>query len=76
MRELADDVKEEITSIEGVFNPEYGTALGAPQLHVDINEVQAAANGLTTESINPRLICTFWDRLLPNITKMEMKLMS
>lgn len=55
LRELADDVKEEITSIEGVFNPESGTALGAPQLHVDINEVQAAANGLTTESIQSQI---------------------
>src|SRR5690625_3638867 len=46
LRDLGDQVVEEIKDIDGVYNPESGSTLGVPQLKVEIDQDKAAYHGL------------------------------
>ncbi len=59
LRELADQVTEEIGKIDGVFNPESGATAGVPQLHVDVNKDKASAYGLSVEHIQGQIEMNF-----------------
>ncbi|WP_053360669.1 efflux RND transporter permease subunit [Bacillus sp. FJAT-27251] len=51
LRELAEEVVAEISTVEGVFNPTSGASEGIPQMNVVIDEGKAAVYGLTQEQI-------------------------
>lgn len=55
LRELADNVVEEIDEVEGVYNPESGATMGVPQLQVDIDKDKAAAEGLDPDTIQSQI---------------------
>lgn len=59
LQELANVVEDEISGIDGVYNPDAGGGLGVPQLHVDIDKQLAAANGLTVEAIQQQIEMNF-----------------
>ena len=59
LRDLSDRVAEEIGEIDGVFNPESGSGLGAPQLQIDVDHDVAAAHGLTAEMIQQQIEMAF-----------------
>ena len=59
LRELADQVAEEIEGINGVFNPESGVGIGVPQLQVEVDREKAALHGLTAESIQSQIELNF-----------------
>ncbi|MBM4760949.1 efflux RND transporter permease subunit [Bacillus sp. B15-48] len=51
LRELAEQVVAEISTVDGVFDPSSGASEGVPQLSIIIDEGKAAAYGLTQEQI-------------------------
>src|SRR5699024_8497816 len=59
IRDLANVVRDEIMTVDGVYNPDAGTDLGVPQLHLDIDKELAAANGLTVEAIQQQVEMNF-----------------
>ena len=59
LRDLGDQVVEEIKDIDGVYNPESGSTLGVPQLKVEIDQDKAAYHGLSTEMIQSQIEMNF-----------------
>src|SRR5690625_2485734 len=59
LRELADLVVAEISTIEGVHNPESGASDGVPQMENVIDEDKAAAYGLTKEQVTGQIQLQF-----------------
>src|SRR5690625_4960055 len=59
LRELADEVVAEISTIEGVHNPESGASDGVPQMEIVIDEDKAAAYGLTKEQVTGQIQLQF-----------------
>ncbi|HEX6593669.1 MAG TPA: efflux RND transporter permease subunit [Bacillota bacterium] len=51
LRELADQVVQEISTVTGVYNPETGASDAIPQMNVEIDKDRAAAYGLTQEQV-------------------------
>lgn len=51
LRELADQVATEISSIDGVHNPESSASEGVPQMSITIDKEVAAMYGLTQDQI-------------------------
>ncbi len=51
LRELADQVVEEISSVSGVYHPETAASDAVPQMNIEIDKDRAAAYGLTQEQI-------------------------
>ncbi|PAV31324.1 acriflavin resistance protein [Virgibacillus profundi] len=51
LRELSGQIVEEISSVDGVYNPESGASDGVPQMNIVINDDRAAMYGLTQEQI-------------------------
>lgn len=59
LRDLGDQVVEEIKDIKGVYNPESGSTLGVPQLKVEMDQDKAAYYGLSTEMIQSQIEMNF-----------------
>src|SRR5690606_11301637 len=55
LRDLADEVAEEISTVDGVLNPTSGAAQGIPQLTIRIDEGHAAMYGLTEQQITGQI---------------------
>lgn len=51
LRELAKDVVDEISDVDGVYNPETGATDAVPQMNITVDEEKAAIYGLTQEQI-------------------------
>jgi len=51
LRELASDVVDEISRVDGVYNPESSAGDGTPQLDIVIDKDKAATYGLTQDQI-------------------------
>lgn len=51
LRDLADDVVDEISRVDGVYNPESSAGDGTPQLDIGIDKDKAATYGLTQDQI-------------------------
>lgn len=49
--ELADNVVDEISDIEGIHNPESSAAQGVPQMSIEIDKEKASSYGLTQDQI-------------------------
>src|SRR5699024_12313301 len=49
LRELADEIKADISNIEGVFNPEKGDDEAVTQIKVTVDDVKAATDGYTDD---------------------------
>lgn len=62
LRNLADSIVDEISHVDGVFNPKSGTTEGVPQLHVDIDKGKASFYGLTVEQIQSQIEMNFIGR--------------
>src|SRR5699024_1523708 len=59
LRELADQVVDEIEDIDGVYNPESDASLGVPQLNVAIDHDKASLYGLTADAIQSQIEMRF-----------------
>lgn len=55
LREIADDVVDEISQVDGALNPASGAAEGIPQLTIRIDEDRAAMYGLTEQHITGQI---------------------
>jgi len=51
LRELSQEVVDEISEVEGVFNPTSAATEGIPQMAIHVDEGKAATYGLTEEQI-------------------------
>lgn len=63
LHELADQVVEEISHIEGVYNPESSAAQGLPQTSIVIDKEKAATYGLTQQHITGQIQMQFSGQL-------------
>src|SRR5699024_3466242 len=52
LRDLADEIKADISNIEGVFNPESGADEAVPQMKLTVDDEEAATYGLTANQIS------------------------
>lgn len=64
LRELAETVVEEISTIEGVHNPESAIGEGVPQLEIIIDDDRAMLYGLTEQQIMSQVQMQFTGQLL------------
>lgn len=51
LRELAEQVVDEIAKVDGVFNPETSASDGIPQMRIEIDDAKAAMYGLNQQQI-------------------------
>lgn len=51
LRELADDVVSEISTVDGIYNPETAANEAVPQMHIVVEKEKAALYGLTQDDI-------------------------
>jgi HAE1 family hydrophobic/amphiphilic exporter-1 len=51
LRELSEDVVDEISEVEGVFNPTSSASDGIPQMQINVDQGKAASYGLTEDQI-------------------------
>lgn len=79
LREMAEQIAEEIKGITGVFNPKAGTSAGVPQMHVDIDAEKASYYGLTVDTIQSQIEMNFLGRVVSTFrdggTEVDMTLM-
>ncbi|MGM8364807.1 efflux RND transporter permease subunit [Virgibacillus sp. W0181] len=59
LRDLADQVVNEIDGIDGVYNAESGAAEGVPQLGIEVDEEKAAIYGTTKEQVTAQIQMQF-----------------
>ena len=55
LRDLADEIKADISNIEGVFNPESGADEAVPQMKLTVDDEKAATYGLTANQISAQI---------------------
>lgn len=55
LRDLADEIKTDISNIEGVFNPESGADEAVPQMKLTVDDEKAATYGLTANQISAQI---------------------
>ena len=63
LRELADTVVNEISTVDGVYNPESAASEGVPQMTIVIDDEQAAMHGLTEQQISSQIQLQFTGQL-------------
>src|SRR5699024_10496349 len=51
LSELSNDIVDEISEVEGVFNPSTAASDGIPQMQIHVNQEKAASYGLTEDQI-------------------------
>ncbi|HLS09899.1 efflux RND transporter permease subunit [Lentibacillus sp.] len=59
LRELADEVVDAISGIEGVHNAASSAEDGAPQMHIEVDSEKAAMYGLTEQQITSQIQLQF-----------------
>ncbi|HLQ72653.1 MAG TPA: efflux RND transporter permease subunit [Bacillota bacterium] len=59
LRDLSETVVEEMSSVDGVFNPESGASEGVPQMAVHIDAAKAKMYGLTEEQVTGQIQLQF-----------------
>lgn len=59
LRELAEQVAEEIKQIDGVFNPQSQAATGIPQMRVDVDSEKASMYGLSAGMVQSQIEMNF-----------------
>src|SRR5690625_973448 len=55
LREIGDQVVEEISTIEGIYNPESSATTGVPQMSIVIDKEKAATYGLDQEQVTGQI---------------------
>ncbi|MBY7144695.1 efflux RND transporter permease subunit [Virgibacillus sp. NKC19-3] len=66
LRDLSDDVVNTISSIDGVFNPTSAADEAVPQLNININDEEAALQGLNQEQILGQIQMQFNGQVVTN----------
>ncbi|QKY70450.1 efflux RND transporter permease subunit [Lentibacillus sp. CBA3610] len=59
LRELADEVVDAISGVEGVHNASSSAEDGAPQMHIQVDSEQAAMYGLTEQQVTSQIQLQF-----------------
>lgn len=59
LRELAGQVVDKISMVEGVYNPTSAAEKGVPQMTIEVNEQKAAMYGLTQQAITNQIKLQF-----------------
>jgi len=63
LREIGDQVVEEISTIEGIYNPESSATTGVPQMSIVIDKEKAATYGLDQEQVTGQIDLQFTGQL-------------
>src|SRR5690625_7265051 len=63
LREIGDQVVEEISTIEGIYNPESSATTGVPQMSIVIDKEKAATYGLDQEQVTGQIDTQFTGQL-------------
>lgn len=67
LRELSEQVAEEIKQIDGVFNPKSQAASGVPQMQVDIDTDKASLYGLSVGMIQSQIEMNFLGTVISSL---------
>src|SRR5690625_7543780 len=63
LREIGDQVVDNISTIDGIYNPESSATTGVPQMSIVIDKEKAATYGLDQEQVSGQIDLQFTDQL-------------
>src|SRR5690625_5012966 len=63
LREIGDQVVDNISTIDGIYNPESSATTGVPQMSIVIGKEKAATYGLDQEQVSSKIDLQFTGQL-------------